>query len=125
MRDAISPAIQRARRAVAGEKVLFNGQERDPRYWYKRETLHGLMEPLIDAELAPQLRAIIPEDVRQERRDARFSARYEDHYTGQGVRASNEQKRAQARILRAQGMSQRAIAVELGTSQDSVRRWTA
>ena len=35
VRDAISPAIQRARRAVAGEKVLFNGQERDPRYWYK------------------------------------------------------------------------------------------
>ena len=55
VRDAISPAIQRARRAVAGEKVLFNGQERDPRYWYKRETLHGLMEPLIDAELAPTL----------------------------------------------------------------------
>ena len=123
VRDAISPAIQRARRAVAGEKVLFNGQERDPRYWYKRETLHGLMEPLIDAELAPQLRAIIPEDVRQERRDSRFSARYEDHYTGQGVKASNEQKRATARIMRAQGKTLKQISDDLGIPLPTVGRW--
>jgi hypothetical protein len=125
VRDAISPAIQRAHRAAAGEKVLFNGEERDPRYWYKRETLHGLMEPLIDAELAPTLRAIIPAEVRQERRQARDAARYEDHYTGQGVKASNEQQRATARILRAQGKSLRVIAAELGVSLDTACRWVA
>jgi predicted component of type VI protein secretion system len=125
VRDAISPAIQRARRAVAGEKVLFNGQERDPRYWYKRETLHGLMEPLIDAELAPTLRAIIPEEVRQERRQARDAVRYEDHYTGAGVRVSHEQKRATARLMRAQGQSLRAIAADLGVSAETIRKWIA
>jgi hypothetical protein len=124
VRDAISPAIQRARRAVAGEKVLFNGQERDPRYWYKRETLHGLMEPLIDAELAPTLRAIIPKEVRQERRQNRDAARYADHNTGAGVRVNNEQKRATARLMRAQGQSLRAIAADLSISLDTARRWT-
>jgi DNA-binding NarL/FixJ family response regulator len=108
---------------VAGEKVLFNGQERDPRYWYKRETLHGLMEPLIDAELAPTLRAIIPAEVRQERRQEREDARWGDRYTGQGVKASNEQKRATARILRAQGVKQLEIAAQLGVSQKTVSLW--
>jgi DNA-binding NarL/FixJ family response regulator len=103
--------------------VLWQGQERDPRYWYKRETLHGLMEPLIDAELAPKLRAIIPAEVRQERRQEREDARWGDRYTGQGVKASNEQKRATARILKAQGQSLRAIAADLGVSTETVRKW--
>ena len=125
VRDAISSSIKRAQRAAAGEKVLFNGQERDPRYWFKRETLHGLMEPLIDSELAPRLRAIIPAEVRQERRQARDATRYDDHYTGQGVRASNEQKRAQALILRAEGKTVREIATTLSASVGAVHKWTS
>ena len=125
VRDAIRPAIQRAQKATAGEKVLWNGQLRDPRYWYKRETLHRLMAPLIDDDLAPRLRAIIPDEVRQERRQAREAARYADHYTGQGVKASNEQKRATARILRAQGKTVREIAATLGVAVGSVHKWTS
>ena len=123
VRDAISPAIQRAQRAAAGEKVLFGGQERDPRYWFKRETLHGLMEPLIDAELAPKLRAIVPAEVRQERRQEREDARWGDRYTGQGVKASNEQKRATARIMRAQGKTLKQISDDLGVPLPTVGRW--
>lgn len=37
--------------------------------------------------------------------------------------AANEQKRAQARILAAQGLSQRAISVEVGVSVGSVNAW--
>jgi hypothetical protein len=68
VRDAIQPAIQRAQKAKAGETVLWQGQARDPRYWFKRETLHGLMEPLIDAELAPTLRAIVSDEIWREHR---------------------------------------------------------
>ena len=125
VRDAIRPAIQRAQKAKAGETVLWQGQERDPRYWYKRETLHGLMAPLIDEELAPTLRAIIPAEVRQERRQVRDAARWGDHNTGQGVRVSNEQKRATARILRAQGQPVRTIATELGVSVGTIHNWTS
>jgi len=68
VRAAIDSSLKRAQRAAAGETVLFNGQQRDPRYWYKRETLHGLMAPLIDAELAPTLRAIISDEIREQHR---------------------------------------------------------
>ena len=125
VRDAIGSSLQRAQRAAAGEKVLWQGQERDPRYWYKRETLHGLMAPLIDDELAPRLRAIVPAEVRQKRRQEREDARWGDRYTGQGVKASNEEKRATARILKAQGKSLRAIAAELGVSLKTAQNWTA
>ncbi len=68
VRAAIDSSLKRAQRAAAGETVLFNGQQRDPRYWYKRETLHGLMAPLIDAELAPTLRAIVSDEILSEHR---------------------------------------------------------
>ncbi len=83
------------------------------------------MAPLIDNELAPQLRAIIPAEVRQERRQTRDAACYDDHYTGQGVRASNEQKRAHARILRAEGKTVREIAATLAVAVGSVHKWTS
>jgi hypothetical protein len=125
VKAGISSSLKRAQRAAAGEKVLWQGQERDPRYWFKRETLHGLMEPLIDAELAPTLRAIIPTEVRQERRKARFAARWSDHNTGTGVRVSNEKKRATARLMREQGQPVRTIATELGVSVGTVHNWTS
>ncbi len=68
VRDAIRNPIARAQQAAAGKKVVFDGQERDPRYWYKRETLHQLMAPLIDAELAPTLRALVSDEVLAEHR---------------------------------------------------------
>jgi DNA invertase Pin-like site-specific DNA recombinase len=37
--------------------------------------------------------------------------------------AANEDKRATARIMRAQGLSLRAIAAELGVHHDTVREW--
>ena len=125
VRDAIRPAIQRAQKAKAGETVLFNGQQRDPRYWYKRETLHGLMAPLIDAELAPALRAIVSDEIWREHRretqrkheatrdrDRVAEGRYQlkrDAYQG-----SAEQKRATARLLRAQGKTWAEVAEAVG-----------
>ncbi|MHB8365531.1 MAG: helix-turn-helix domain-containing protein [Acidithiobacillus sp.] len=43
--------------------------------------------------------------------------------TGQGVRASNEGKRATARLLRAQGQSYRTIATELGVDYRTAWNW--
>lgn len=52
----------------------------------------------------PKIRAIIPDDEADSRKKGRDSARYATSYTGQGVRgASNEEKRATARLMRAQG----------------------
>ena len=126
VKAGISSSIKRAQRAAAGEKVLFNGQERDPRYWFKRETLHGLMEPLIQPELAPTLRAIVSDDIWREHRhetkakhettratrDRVAEGRYElkrDEYQGNA-----EQKRATARLLRAQGKTWAEVAQTVG-----------
>ena len=126
VRAAIDSSLKRAQRAAAGETVLFNGQERDPRYWYKRETLHGLMAPLIDAELAPTLRAIVSDEIRREHkretdakreetraaRDRVAEGRYtlkRDEYQG-----TAEQRRATARILRAQGKTWAEVAQAVG-----------
>jgi len=132
VRAAIDSSLKRAQRAAAGETVLFNGQERDPRYWYKRETLHGLMAPLIDAELAPTLRAIVSDEILREHRretkrkheatrDRVADGRYElkrDEYQGNA-----EQKRATARLMRAQGKTWTEVAVELGyKNADAARK---
>jgi DNA invertase Pin-like site-specific DNA recombinase len=73
--------------------------------------------------MLPKLRAIIPDRLAAERKKERDQDRYEDHYTGEGVRVSNEDKRASARLMRARGCSQREIAKELGVSKTTVFKW--
>jgi hypothetical protein len=57
--------------------------------------------------------------------DARFSQLQaaRGRASGEARRAMNEDKRASARLMRAQGMSLRAIAAELGVHHDTVREW--
>ena len=45
------------------------------------------------------------------------------HHVGEGVRASNEDKRASARLMRSQGHSFREIAAELEVDPKTVRLW--
>ena len=128
---AASQSIARAKKAAGGEVHLWNGQEKDPRYYFKRLTLWERLAVLANP-IKGRLRAIIPDDLaaereveRQKNRDRVAEGRYADHYTGQGVRAGNEQKRVQARLLVAQGCSVSAIARELGVSRPTVDRWVA
>ncbi|MBU2719355.1 replication protein [Acidithiobacillus ferridurans] len=126
IRQAMQPTLKRAMLAASGHKVEWQGQKIDPRYRFRRQTLYDWIGDLIPASLLPKMRAIIPDDEADRRDKARNRAtegRYATNYTGQGVRASNEEKRATARLLRAQGYTYRAIAAELGISDMSVRRW--
>lgn len=66
VREAISSPIERAQKAAAGLHIEWQGEQRDPRYWFKRETLYERLAPLIDADLAPKLRAIVNDDVHRE-----------------------------------------------------------
>lgn len=124
----VSKTIQeRAELAAQGEMVEWDGQKVDPRYRFRRSTLHKWLQPLIPPEIYGDLRAIVPDAIAKERKLERDKGYYwkdrEAVYTGDGVRVSNEQKRAMARILRAKGLSQRAIAAELGVSQSTVKNW--
>lgn len=115
--------IQRALDAAAGEKIQWRGQEVDPRYRFRRQTLYEWLAPIIPAGLLPKLRAIIPNEIARGREYSRKKARYSDHYTKQGVRASNQEKRAQAQSMRDAGASYREIATELGIATRTAEKW--
>ncbi|MDA8154643.1 MAG: replication protein [Acidithiobacillus sp.] len=126
IRQAMQPVLKRAMQAASGHKVEWQGQKIDPRYRFRRQTLYDWIGDLIPASLMPKMRAIIPDDEADRRDKARNRAtegRYATNYTGQGVRASNAEKRATARLLRAQGQSYRAIAAELGVSHPTAIKW--
>ncbi|PQJ96967.1 replication protein [Chromatium okenii] len=96
------PIINRAEASMRGEKIIFNGKTVDPRYQFKRETLFEWIQEIIPDELQSELRAIIPNELRTQRRKERDKARpprdrmkegrYQDHYTKDGVRESNREK---------------------------------
>lgn len=130
IRQAMQPTLKRAMQAVNGHKFEWHGQKVDPRYRFRRQTLYDWIGDLIPAGLLPKMRAIIPDDEadrrdrqKQQARNRATEGRYATNYTGQGVRASNEDKRATARLLRAQGLTYREIAESVGVSHESIRKW--
>lgn len=123
VRQKLKPVIERAMKAADGETIQWNGKAVDPRYRFRRQTLWSWCKDMVPEPLVEDLRAIIPDELAHRRKQERDSARWSDHYTGRGHRAGNEQKRATARLMRAQGRSIRAIARELGVGVDAVHRW--
>lgn len=126
----MAPVISRRNMADQGHKIAWNGREVDPRYFFKAATLRDWIGHDIVSRYADQLRALAPAEVIQERKKARDAerdrvaeGRWQDSYTGDGVRGSNEQKRASARLMASQGMTQTKIAVELAVSKMTVSRW--
>jgi len=128
IRQALDPSLKRALLAAEGHKLSWDGQQVDPRYRFRRQTLYDWIGDLIPAALLPLMRAIIPDEEARRRDKARDRAkegRYRTRYTQSGVRACNEQKRATARLMRSMGRSYREIATELGVSHPTVIRWCA
>ncbi|BCX89988.1 hypothetical protein MIN45_PP01 (plasmid) [Methylomarinovum tepidoasis] len=129
---AVAKTIQqRAEAAAAGKTIEWQGQEVDPRYRFRRATLHKWLQPLIPETLYPELRAILPDRIARERKLLRDQDRArkvywqdrESSYTGKGVRKDNEQRRAMALLMRAGGASYRQISEELGVSIRTAYRW--
>lgn len=113
-----SSVIRRARDTVA------SGFER--RYRYRRSTLYADLAPLIPADLLPRLRAIIPDDLADDRR--RESKRKHKAKTRKAAGAVSREeyieqgkdKRSRSLALRQEGMTIRQIAAELGVSTGAV-----
>lgn len=124
VREYTGPIVKRARAAADGELLNYGGRQVDPRYRYRRETLYRALEPLIPAELLPSMRAIIPDELAKERREARDRARHIDSYTGRGVKRSNVELREEAIKMRSQGLPLAHIAKSLGVTHTTIRRWT-
>ena len=68
VRKAIKGPLERAELAAAGKLFEYDGALQDPRYKFRRETLWDWMQPIVPRDLAPQLRAIVSDDVRKAHR---------------------------------------------------------
>lgn len=119
---AASQSIARAKRAAGGEVDMWQGEVKDPRYFFKRMTLWERMEDLANP-IKHRLRAIIPDEISSERKQAVWSGRWSDHNTGEGYRQGNAEKVTQARSWRAEGETLQAIANRLGVSVSTVHGW--
>lgn len=123
VRSAISTVVRRAQQAADGKTIQWQSRKIDPRYRFRRSTLWSWCEGMIPQEIVPELRAIVPDEVAQQRKRERDRARWRDSYTGEGHSASRAADAATARLMLAQGYSQRAIARELEVNQSTVSRW--
>jgi len=126
IRQALDPSLKRALLAAEGHKLSWNGQQVDPRYRFRRQTLYDWIGALVPAALLPLMRAIIPDEEARRRdkaRDRVKEGRYRTRYTQSGVRACNVEKRETARLMRDMGKSYREIAAELGVHHRTVQNW--
>lgn len=114
----LSTLFRKAQAHERGETVDFNGHRYSPLYTPKNATLIDAFQ-ITDIE-QKQLRTIVSQDEAKERHRARDETRRR----ASGAKAhSSEEIRASARLMRAGGMTQTAIANELGVSQKSVSNW--
>jgi hypothetical protein len=112
----------KAKAFEAGEKVEFGGKQFPPLYTPKNDTLISLFHITDDEQR--KLRTLISRDMATERRRDRDRKRDEARRRAAGAKAhGTEQDRATARLMRASGMSLRAIAAEIGVSHEIVRKW--
>jgi hypothetical protein len=114
----LSSLYRKAQAFESGERIEHGGREYPPLYTPRNQTLIEVFRITSDEER--QLRTLISESTARERDKARHTARRR----AAGAKAhGTEQQRASARLMRAQGMSLRAIAAELGVSHEIVRKW--
>ena len=120
-------AIRRANEAHSDiASGIFKGVFDDARYVLSASTLWEQFGNDINrAGLLDQMKVILPTEVRQERKKAAQKAKSADHYTGLGIRQSNVEKARQAHELKAQGMTLRTIAQQLGVAPKTVGAWLA
>jgi hypothetical protein len=130
--------IKRAMDAKAGKFKDWNGKLRDPRYFFKTETLRRWLGPLLVPELEGRLVAFGPPKTQEERQAAEKErlANFEKarkprcrvqegrYKTSRSKYLEESEARAQAaRSLREQGFSIRGIAQQLGVSVGRVSEW--
>lgn len=115
----------KAKAHEAGEKVEFGGKQFAPLYTPKNDTLISLFHITDDEQR--KLRTLISRDMAAERHSEREKARR--RAAGAVDRASYLEaasaKQAQALALKAQGLSVRAIAAQMGISKTAAGRYIA
>jgi len=121
-RSRMQAVISRAHAASVGDKVEYNGQQRDPRY---RLTNKWIINTLgITPSEEKEMEVLISKDTKRQRdRERKEKAR-----RARGAKPRDEyeaearEKRSLALELREQGMSLREIGKTLGVSHTQIKR---
>lgn len=118
----MSAVIRRALMAARGETVEWQGQQWDPRYRFRTDTIIELLK--ITPEEQRQLATIWSDEIRNEKDRERKEAerRAAGKQTREEYRAKAEERRKEAQRLREQGYSYRKIAEALGCSVGEAHR---
>ena len=130
-RDVVTytkPIITRAIAARSGDKYEWQGQQKDPRYAFRTETLRSWLGPLITPGLESQLIALGPPKSAAERAEIRArcdktrSRVKEGRYsqTRAEYSAKTAERAQKAQELRKTGLTMQAIADELGVTKGRV-----
>ena len=125
VRSVLSTLYTKAKAYEAGEKIEFNGKKYPPLYTPRNDTLIELFD--IQPHEFPFLKTIIPTDVAKARHAEREQERREkagamDRATYVETRKETaEQRRAQARLLKAKGLTWAEVGKEMGISANAAK----
>lgn len=129
-RSRLQAVLSRAFAAARGERVEWMGQQVDPRYRMRTETILEWLE--ITPEEQRHLQVLVGPEIARERERQRWHERQKAAGRGTGLsreeylaqaRAEAEERRKEARRLAAEGKSQKEIAELLGVDRRTVWRW--
>ena len=121
-RERMGAVLARARDAALGRTIEYCGVERDPRYRWRTNTIIERLK-ITPAEQAHMRELVEPDEKRKRKRERDRTEKAARRAPGQQARAkARADATARARALARTGLSQRAIAHLMGTSQTTVRR---
>ncbi len=129
MRSVLSTLYCKAQAYEAGEQVEFDGRKYPPLYTPRNSTLMELFD--ITDEEGKRLKTIITKEEaaerdaerQRQRRRKSGSSDWASHL--EAIKETAEQRRIEARLLRARGLSVREIAVVMRISKSQVHRYLA
>jgi hypothetical protein len=118
-RSVLSTLYRKAQAYEAGQQVEFDGRKYPPLYTPKNTTLMELFA--ITDEESKRLKTIITQEEAAERNRQRHRKHSDRATYLETVKETAEQRRAQAHLLRAKGLSWMEVGKELGISPDAAR----
>lgn len=126
VRKKIQSVLKRAFDDENEDCEAFGQFRRHGRYQYKRETLLAEFAQFVTPEVIPKLRAIVPSDIRRERRtEAERNRRYATGERVSGRTKSNLVAQKEALSLLAQGATANAVGKALGVTRRTIENWKA
>ena len=126
VRSVLSTLYRKAQAYEAGEKVEFNGRHYPPLYTPRNSTLMGLFD--ITDEEVKRLKTIVTKEEAAERdaerhcQKRRKSGAVDWAAYLEAIKETAEQRRAQARLLRAKGLSWREVGENMGITPEAARK---